>query len=367
MESKEPFRLPSPFGTSDLFLYTIPGATGLIAAFMFEMRAERAIAAAGMSTTSVHLPMYHAAEAIKADQFGQGLVAATVAIAVLLTLAYVVGHLVSSLSSLALDRVLLAKGHCYPFAALLDRTGEKRKGTPASKSQAYYRGLFCWLNIWAAAYLLWHLTERHRYLWASRLVCGLLVLAVMVKAADRRWRKPVENADLLTSTPKWVRQIVLVFSWPWDAPANVFAHWTRAREPMETKVIDKFEEKLFASFGVRIEEVGTSNAYWLAYLKVLTESKTFGKLMENWLHLYSFARNLSTAFYLAALYSGGLLAFQAATLREVNYGVLLWYPLAYAACALVFMSRYYYLYSCYYSRFIVRSFAFLDNLGSSAP
>jgi hypothetical protein len=75
------------------------------------------------------------------------------------------------------------------------------------------------------------------------------------------------------------------------------------------------------------------------------------------LRLYSFARNLSAAFYVAFLYGYAILALNAVSIpdHQASYIAVL-IPAAYLFGSLVMLSRYYYLYANYYTKFIIRAF-----------
>lgn len=356
MDQGSTVRFGSPFSTKDLFLYVIPGATAMLAVFLFEMRLNRAVAIADIKDVPLHLPLYHAANAIRSDPFSQGFVFGALVLTALLTMAYVAGHVISSVSSLFLDRVLLAKGHNYPFVYLL---AESKRPRTETCSQAFYRGLFIWGNLWLLAYWCSHATSWPYMRGISRgLFWGLVVAPTILKIAVSFVNKSNQRLRV-DDVPKVVGWGVRLYSAPFDLPANFFDKLVRAREPLEEAVVKRFEAQLVADFGMTVEASG-SNAYWCAYLSIVTRSPQLARLVQTWLHLYEFARNLSTSFYLCAIYAGGLLAFQGQIVRQLNSSVVLWIPFGYAAVALILMSRYYYLFSCYYSRFIARVYAFID-------
>lgn len=364
MDQSPGLRIGPTFSTKDLFLYVLPGSAAILGAFLFEMRLNRAAGVAGILDSEIHLPLYHAANAIRQDPFSHGFVFGAIVLAALITMAYVAGHVISSVSSLFLDRILLAKGHDYPFVYLLATEEAPRLQTC---SQAFYRGQFLWGNLWLLSYWCMHATSWPYMEWISRILFGgFVVTPFLVKIVVTFLNRSNERL-LVKDRPFLVRLAVTLYSAPFDLPANMFDKVVRAREPLELAVVQKFEQQLVEEFGLSLKEA-KSNAYWCAYLSIVTKSPQLTKLIQTWHHLYEFARNLSTGFYLCAIYTGGLLAFQGSVVTKLESSVVLWIPLAYAAIAVVLLSRYYYLISCYYSRFIARVYAFLPVLvQKSAP
>ena len=355
-------KLFAPFSTADLFCYVIPGSTTLIAIFAFEMRASHASVLAGKGSDYLHLPLYHAAKIISADDFSKGFVFAAVALVTLLTLSYVTGHLVSSLSSLFLDRVLLSKGHGYPYIYHLRF---RRHVRPITYSEAYYRGAWFWLNAALASGIISRFTERSEVLWLA-ITCATIfgVASILKIGADARCFAARDKK--LRRLPRAVQYFILAYSFPYDGPANTFDRLTDARAPLAKEVRTAYWREFSRIYEMNPRWAGSNN-YWLPYLYILQKGTPYYPLLVNWLHLYEFARNLATAFYVGSAYAAVVLALQAPWVKQLDHQVLISFPMVYAAAALILMSRYYYLYSCYYTKFIFRAFVHATSQDSTNP
>lgn len=104
-----------------------------------------------------------------------------------------------------------------------------------------------------------------------------------------------------------------------------------------------------------------SSRYWYAYIAVLREDPKAVPLLDNWLRLYSFARNLSTATYGVALYGVFWWLAENRKLATANEDVLQAIqatPLLFLIAAVLLLQRYHYLYCDYYTKFLIRAFAF---------
>lgn len=134
--------------------------------------------------------------------------------------------------------------------------------------------------------------------------------------------------------------------------------WISSRKSFEsnfTKLYDKyFEEK----FQLKREDANTDN-FWFCYLYICSKNPVFANLIENWLRLYSFSRNLSMSFFVSFLYCFIWLVIHKAGIVfsiEINVFYLYLIPFVYFILFAIMVFRYYYLYAHYYSRFIFRAF-----------
>jgi len=149
---------------------------------------------------------------------------------------------------------------------------------PVTYSEAFYRGSVFWVNVEFVA-----------------------LDAIRRGAPELKLRK----------LPRWRQLVIRVYALPYDVPANVFDRLTNARIP-------------------------------LAHELRASSDPTLYKLLTGKLHHHGLARNLSTAFYLVALYSATVLALQGNVVWQLEYDVLLSMPVGFAALAFVLMARYYY-------------------------
>lgn len=112
-----------------------------------------------------------------------------------------------------------------------------------------------------------------------------------------------------------------------------------------------------------------SNNYWMSYLYVIQESPRFAAEIIHWQRLYSFSRNMATAFYLAFLYGlAWLLYHEGAIVDWRAEGITRLTVATYALYVIsgMLLVYFYYLYVCYYSKLIFRAFVFLAQTGRPA-
>src|SRR5213082_2707387 len=106
MSETEAVSLKMPFGPADVFGYLIPGATFLICILAFESWAN---GTANITQHVFHVPSYRALADAKTFAGVENTVMAAAFVLVLTVAAYVAGHVVSSISSLCIDRCLIYK------------------------------------------------------------------------------------------------------------------------------------------------------------------------------------------------------------------------------------------------------------------
>ncbi len=256
----------APFSTADLFLYLIPGATLIVAVLFFEGRIHRA-ADAERSAALFHLPTLHAL-AQAAEQSGKidRFVFAALFYTVLIVVAYVVGHVVSSVSSFALDRILSSRGHGYPYRYIL---GLRRSGDPLTYSEAFYRGTFVWLNV-ALVGLYAHFGWSVKWRFAALAVLPFLVgsTAKIVLDARPEWRR--RTKDLVDLPPK-AKSLFWYYSRPYDVAAGAFAHLTNSRQPLPQPLLRRFGQRFKRIFGCSYRGLESDN-FWMVYCDVMTHS-----------------------------------------------------------------------------------------------
>ena len=350
----------APFSTSDLFLYLIPGATSLVLILFAEMRVELALgghkAAAG-----VHLPALHALRQL-AEQHTQidKFVFAALFFAVLIIVAYVLGHVISSISSFAIDRGLVFRGHGYPYRYIL---GFRLDGEHETPSEAFYRGIFVWANVALLSLFIWRAWDTG--VWVPIVGCVPLVVGSATKLYYDSFRDKSLPKKWGTA-PESVRRILGPFAKPYDIVSEMFAHMTGSRKPFAPEMLDRFRAKFAETFQADCEACQT-DTYWMTYCAVMTRAPQSYKLVISWLYLYEFARNLSTVFYVAAIYCAAVMVFQQARIGGAHdFWVLRCIPLIYLLVSGVMLVRYYYLYACYYTKFLFRAFIALPDGSPSA-
>jgi len=340
-----------PFTRQDVFAYLVPGATLVVLVYLFEFWCSTIFMK--NHAESVRAPIY---TAFNSTAMTDGNWAATlVYLLATLVFAYVLGHLVAWVSVFFIDRILIAKGHSYPWRQLLDFP----ESTAARiKIKRYsYPALFVAVNVYVAAQFLALFLDtgwwRQLTSFLGWLALGLLVFKFLV------------TPSLGHILPRLTVAIWKVFWFPYGVITDYLGRNTRTTEPMKPAVIDAFEQRFEKSFGVCVEDAG-NGAYWFPRIFVRERSARFDSMVVYYHHLYSFTRNLATAFYLAFVYCWISLTLQnGVAVADSSYNVILSaaVPGLMFLASFALLSRFYYVYVSKHTRLLFRVFVYLSGEG----
>lgn len=365
--------LAKPLSSYDFLGYVAPGGTLLLAVYLFE-RWCRDIQGPVLETAKLHTPMWTMTSVLRPGS--SDWVLQVLFLAALLAVCYVTGHVVASVSSLAIDRVFIGKGYGYPMFSLLGFEESDTRRNPISG--AYYRGLFFWLNLYLILrYFALFLEGPTRLLKittfseVAAVAAGYLILiSVPIKviatsqfAAEGTLRRKFATSragSVITSASCF---LVRAWAWLYDHVAETVSRYLFTREPASPEFTKLYCECFSHRFQLKAATAGTNN-FWFAYMHMMEKSPTLGAIATNWLRLYAFARNLSAAFYLFFLYTFFWLWLHSSAIKDweaYRTGILLALPLGGFALALIMLTRFYYLYASYYTRFVFRSFVYLST------
>jgi len=114
----EKINIRTLFTQYDIFAYFIPGITFILGIFYYEFRLFNEI-----KSDSIHIPIYHGITEIFKNVSTLNWILSFFFIIVSISLIYATGHIVSSASSLFIDRALVYKGYGYPYEYLLNYNG----------------------------------------------------------------------------------------------------------------------------------------------------------------------------------------------------------------------------------------------------
>ena len=365
-------KVPQSFTAYDVLCYIVPGGLFFLCTYLTEFWAIRLSTKPADGGLKLHTPIVTALSSL-ADKLNAAPWAYSALFLVIVAcLVYVVGHVIASISSFFLDRVFVTKAFGYPYAQLLGIPPYRRSRTTVP----FYRSFFLWLNVYLVFRFVFIFagTALHgswvelfgggilRFL--EWLLVGSVVLKVLTSAkygrADGRRRKIRRwmMKRWLVGFFEWVLRWVL--HWPFDAVNGLMSKYTRDDKPFSEDFVASYSESFKREFGRKYRRAGTDN-YWLPFLFVRETSENSAELVNNWHRLYSFARNVATGFYLSFLYALLWVFFQKAFLvkwaRYSSY-VLMVIPLIFLLAAFLMLLRYRYLYSQYYTKFILRAFVF---------
>ncbi|SIN65421.1 hypothetical protein [Algoriphagus halophilus] len=341
-----------PFNSYDVFGYLIPGSIFLVTIYVFDFWAKKTM---GFK----HNPIYTLFELFRPPNFDgsqNSFSSFEAVIFILITLisVYLLGHIISIISSFYIDRVLIKKGHYYPISRFLIGESKNTVASNAVKSNFIFinvslsisyllSGIYISLaySVYSPTTIIWHSLICFCYLIS---IIGL-ILSISYTKHFTFWELPQKIYNYLTLVLK-----------------NIVGKG----HDMSDSTIEIYKE--FVEKKLRLDPLNpNTDVYWMTYLYVSRKSPSAVRTLLNWLHLYSFSRNVATAFYLSFIYSIlsiGLNSHQVSSNSFGNFGkfnvlIGLIIPFMFLCCSFIFLLRFYYLYNSYYSKFLVRSAVYL--------
>jgi hypothetical protein len=342
-----------PFNTYDVFGYLIPGAVFGLFSFLTEFWMK--------STFQIeHAPIFTLLELFVDIDSSTSTMRAITFLLIILIILYFFGHLIATISSLYIDRTLIRKGYNYPIIGLM--TNMVYHEDHHAKT---IRSNFVVLNAALCIYILLLLFPA---LFNLRSVCEEVVLHILgsfflivfffglsmsfTNARSLFWMKSSRTRNF--------------FSNIYTRISNILGRIVGTSDQMSSEIIEKY--KRFIKYELKLDpNSGSSEIYWLSYIYIIRNSESLNGLILNWLHLYSFARNVATSMFSCLIYISLLLTVNTHSGSGIQNWPRVEALILIAILSFVYMSsilfliRYYYLYYSYYSKFIIRSCVHLFN------
>jgi hypothetical protein len=278
-----------------------------------------------------------------------------------IVLVYATGHFIASISYILYDRVIMAGIIGYPVTHLLSLKKEDRPF-----SEAAYKYLLLLINI---AFILPifisnHNTLRICYKWIFCAILLLISFRIAVKLARHSFGdKKVDRLGDFTIRAFPIFSIIwLPAKYTIDIFIVIIKGVLGVDRGFPSDMVQKYKKHFEECFGINPDKASTEN-YWLSYFRTTAISSSHTGIIRTWLHLYGFARNLSTASYLSALliviyiYFNPLPNLFAARFQLIVTIILAW----------AFGWRYLVLYHTYYTKGILRSFFVTTTLLEETP
>lgn len=359
----------------DVMGYLLPGGAAVLCCFFFEfwlVRVDNADAANAL------LPTYALFHALATGLADKSWAIATIFLGIAAAAIYIAGHIVASIAAIFLERHLVQHGHGYPFSRYLDFRDPPT--TPVTRP--FYRALFIWVNV----YILLRYVEvafssspgsNRMVAFTANTLAWFLVVLILVKVvlSTRGLNQSHSAGRYRSEALNYIAAIIRYAATPYDLLANLLKRSLDLHKPVSKPIREAFIRAMRERYDLEPGHWG-SDAYWMSYLRVRTAGRSIAEPADNWLRLYSFARNLATAFYISFLYGYFVLAWN--RFHSLNSGagqITILIPVAFLFGALLMLSRYYYLYASYYTKYLIRAVAFVESKsercrtssGSSSP
>lgn len=262
----------------------------------------------------------------------------------IIAVVYMLGHIISTISSLVIDKFLIKKISRYPYVKLF---GFKKKREKII-SKGFYKFVFMLINF---TFLGLFFGMSLRYLKIIGLfIVFLMVVKAIVTERYRRKEPPKECSFL------WY--LGLIMASPFDLISSFIEKNFGLSDKFDKSFINSYMKKFESQFG----EVDTesTNFFWLSYCYVVNSNTHLKEIVTHFLRLYGFTRNLSASFLLSSFYYM-YLSYRCISVNDVGYEFRMTAFAMYVLFILLLI-RFYYLYYNYYSKFVFRAFYTLNEL-----
>jgi len=327
-----------PFNTYDFFGYLIPGASFLFINLMLDLWARGHFRI--LSKEKIHTPFLTVGQLLLKHNINSGELINLLYILIGVLLAYIAGHIVASISSFSIDRFLLRNGLQYPLKTFIYGAVDGQDPQFKSKSDIVKQLFVLWnlglvsFFIFLANYENFYLLYQKTY---SRYLIFLLITLIVILLIFKRFSR--------------------LFDFGASAVSRYFG-LTGGR--LNSEVKEAFKKKIEASNVIKHAEAETSDMYWYAFTYVSKNCSLSGNMLMNWLHLYSFARNLSTAFYMSFLYSITIICCHLCLGSAIPDDTSFFICIGLYIASFIMLGRFYYLYASYFTKYLIRAFVFTE-------
>ena len=345
-----------PFGPTDIFSYIIPGSTAFLLIIIFEHWCR------GNFPQVVRTPFQSIILSTHIESLNNNVILSIIYLLSALCIVYVAGHVVSSVSSLCLDRTYTGKGFGYPYENLLALP--KKGGRRREDSMGFYQGLFFWINFYLVLRFLSFFYPTGPINTGLRISEWVICLTVALKIVSSIYLKHRER--MRRTPPRWLTSVLKnylrnVFPLGGALSFRVFNNLYNTKARFDSVSIAEYKQSFQRIFNRDPMDRGIEN-FWLCRLFILDKAPEIERKLTYERHMFIYTRNLATSFYLAFLYCfGWVFSYRSIVLPDTNprHFTTLYLPLIYLAAAFFLMGRFRYLYISSYNRLLFRSFIYL--------
>lgn len=269
-----------------------------------------------------------------------------------IVMVYVLGHFVATVSHIVIDKILVSGTTGYPVLKLLKITQNKEH---RYLYQMTYKILFILFMVMLFIPLIPN--PKEKFNWIFFTFCGFLfirILSVIMQLLFPSFFKWIINSKIYSSNIKWWSEHI-------NVPFKVIHMMLQTNHEFDEGFINKTKEKFKKDFELDAEASGSNN-YWLPFFRLSSLNSYHAHLINNWLLLYGFSRNMSAASYLFSsmlviiwAYNGyafpnsELLGVDSSFFFKVSLGIS-------TVLGLFFLMRYWVIYYSYFTKSILRSY-----------
>lgn len=343
-----------PFNLYDFFGYIFPGAyTGL----MLLLISSKSNSRLGFLIETANDAVY------RSDSVLASVVSATL----LLIIAYSLGHIVATISHIAIDRLLVSGILGYPLERYLGSQVESPAAS-AKRSTSVYIFIVLLLML-IGPVLLYHFGDKISLNTRCReelyMMCnpnyyrglGWILLGLLMLKAGRAFlaSPPYRQAPATKLENSWGKWFLILYAMPgkWILAPCIYTLETflGTERQIAPDLMKAFREKFKKRFDLGVQNLGTE-VYWLTYFHLNRREASSVSMLNNWLHIYSFSRNMAAACFALLLY----ILYRLHTMRSGDYELLLVTYVFNFYLMMFFVFRYWMIYTTYYTKSIIRIF-----------
>jgi len=279
---------------------------------------------------------------------------------------YFFGHAIGAISHLFYDRIIVKNIFGYPIESLLGVPQRRKRTVEATYFYIVTLVVVMMFSVLIDRFLNYDVIKfflTFVFSWGWKI---LAFISLIVLILNREFYEKVGNWELKSQRRIWFERLSNAYYWPYKTAQyfiisplfSVFACTDKMPEIVKAKFFDKITKQL----EIKETEVNLANTeiYWLPIFDIYSKNNIWKEKIENWMNLYGFMRNLSTAGYLLCIEIALILSHNAtarfglasnkAILISIYYGMLL--------ISILIGIRYWIFYRNYYSKNIIRGYIY---------
>ncbi len=327
----------TPFDLYDIFGYIVPGLIFLVFSITIMSVFDGDFPLKSQIFSKLHEISYEELKELKDNV--PWWVEVTLLISTI-SIIYIIGHIIASLSSLLIDKYLVKKIAGYPSQKLFNIPFN------LDFSIGFYKFMFLIINLYLVRLMFFSNPSR-----TEKILGGVVLTIIIIGKLSLSTKKIQNNSKLQTRLDKFG----LILSWPFNFIIHFIEKSFSLNESFNDEFIGNYKTRFKELFKLELETANT-NIYWLSYCYVVEKNDHMKDIIRHFLRLYGFTRNLSTSFFLLFLMILSIKLHGSVHVYRLNVAASLS-----LLCSLILIIRYYYLYYNYYSKFIFRAFLYLSN------
>ena len=303
-EKSKSFLPEFALGAYDVFSIIVPGGCLLICAYYFEELFATARPTHSFHDLAVHWMSDVAHKNPENPIFHVGLYAVSI------LLLYLSGHVIATASNFFLDRVFVCKGYGYPYEILV--LDDPEEGVQIKRlSRLFYRGSIFWFNIGILYLVIYSVlfSAGNDISCLEIFVATCFVVAVLKIIITDKLKKWFDGGGKSNWFTNSLEIVLRKCAAPYTGLSNLVFRYLNTDKPLESSVRNLYLAHFKRQYGHEAKDMGSNN-YWFTLFYLRQRDMALYEIVQRWHLTSTFARNMSTAFYLAYIYAAMLVVFK---------------------------------------------------------